>query len=353
MIGILFHGPEIFDSGWAQKIVDTLAGIGSIRCVLAGTMGRTAAIDSGMSDIECPGKQPSRILTELQHEADAIVFANFGKSEAAGLQHGAIIAEKSGLQIPLIQVECSGCCYVEWKEGCNPALIGALEQLGLRKMNRVAPQTAIWESNGRIYRRLTTAAVGEFVLVDGIVVGRALGGDVVIECSGRQIVDAKNVTLKPHGIEKLQRLGGIDLKTAKLASTSGIRRQVPSPQTTRLLGTGMAFVDHAGMHIYDLVRNREGVVTVGDDTTAIVGDILYRSQIPLIGITDGDRDSLSGDTRFSPGSTVFTVPEDDRVGLRIRAEIFQNRPKIDADFATTRERIITLIGTDIIHRKDY
>jgi hypothetical protein len=353
MIGILFHGPEVFDSGWARTIVDSLARIDRIRCLLAGTMGRTAAIDSGMSGIECPGKQPSRILIELQCEADAIVFANYGKSEAAGLQHGAIIAEKSALKIPLIQAECSGCCYVEWNEGCNPAVIGALEQLGFHNRDRVKPQTAIWESNGSIYRRLTTAAAGEFVLVDGIIVGKALGGDVVFECSGRQIVDAKNIDIKPHGIEKLRRLGGIDLKTAKLASTSGIRRHVHSPQTTRLFGKGMAFVDHAGMHIYDLMQNRAGVVTVGDDTTAIVGDILYRSQIPLIGITDGDRDSLLDDTRFSPGSTVFTVPEDDKVGMRIYTEIFQNQLTIDDDFETMRECIINLISRDIFQRKDY
>jgi hypothetical protein len=115
----------------------------------------------------------------------------------------------------------------------------------------------------------------------------------------------------------------------------------------------MAFVDHAGMHIYDLMQNRAGVVTVGDDTTAIVGDILYRSQIPLIGITDGDRDSLLDDTRFSPGSTVFTVPEDDKVGMRIYTEIFQNQLTIDDDFETMRECIINLISRDIFQRKDY
>ena len=353
MIGILFHGPEVFDRGWARRIIRALEGVDHVRCVLAGTMGRTAAIDSGLRDLEFSGGQPSRILRELQGNVDSIVFANFGKSEHSGLLHGAMIAEKSGIDIPLLQVECSGRCYVEWNEGIKPAVIEELEKLGLIRKDRILPESAIWERDGSIYRRITTAAAGEFLLVDGIVIGKALGGEVVIECSGRQIVGAKNVEVKQHGIEKLQRLGGIDLRTAKLASTSSIRRAIHSPRITRVYGKGMAFVDHAGMHIYDLVVNREGVVTVGDDTTAIVGDILYRAQIPLIGITDGDRDSLLGDTRFASGSTVFTVPEDDRTGLRVYSEIFHNHPILEDGFDATRERISRLIGQELIQRQDY
>ncbi len=353
MIGLLFHGPEVFDSGWARRILEALAGTDSIRCMLAGTMGRTAAVDSGLGGIEYRGMQPSQILRERQGEVDAFVFANFGKSEAAGLLHGAIITEKSGIKIPLLQVECSGRCYVEWNEGMNAAVLAVLEKLGLQRKNRIEYQSALWERDGRIFRRLSTASAGEFLLVDGIVIGKALGGDVIIEASGRQIVGVQNAEIKAHGIEKLQRLGGIDLRTAKLASASSLRRTVVSPKTAQTFGKGIEFVDHAGMHIYDRVQGREGVVTVGDDTTAIVGDILYRSQIPLIGITDGDRDSLLGDTRFTPGSTVFVVPEDDRAGLRILAEIFQNQPSIEDDFESVRDRITTLIGADILNRTDY
>ena len=40
MIGILFHGPEIFDSGWARRIIAGVSRISDVRCVLAGTIGR-------------------------------------------------------------------------------------------------------------------------------------------------------------------------------------------------------------------------------------------------------------------------------------------------------------------------
>jgi hypothetical protein len=161
------------------------------------------------------------------------------------------------------------------------------------------------------------------------------------------------VEIKPHGIEKLQRLGGVDLRSAKVASTSSIRRIGHAPRVAKMLGKGMAFVDHAGMYVYDLVQNREGAVTVGDDTTTVVGDILYRSGIPLIGITDGDQDTILGDARFAPGSTVFTVREDDRTGLRVYSEIFHSCLMIEDRFDDVRKRIFMLIGQELIRRQDY
>ncbi len=353
MIGILFHGPAVFDSGWAHRILNVISAVDEVHCVLAGTMGRTAVIDSGLQNIECRGNQPSQILRELQSSADLLVFANYAKSEHSGLLHGAMVLERSGVEIPLLQIECSGSCFVEWIEGGNPAVIADLEKMGLKRKERITLESAIWQRNGTTYRRITTAAAGEFLLVDGIVIGRAQGGDITIECAGRQIVGVSGVEVKLHGIEKLQRLGGVDLRSAKVASTSSIRRMGRAPRITTVLGKGMAFVDHAGMHVYDLVQNREGAVTVGDDTTAVVGDVLYRSQIPLIGITDDDQDTILGNTRFAPGSTVFTVHEDDRTGLRIFSEIFHNCLTIEDGFSDVRKRIFRLIGQEIIRRQDY
>ena len=36
------------------------------------------------------------------------------------------------------------------------------------------------------------------------------------------------------------------------------------------------------------LRDADLVVTAGDDTTLIASDILYRFNIPIVGITDGD-----------------------------------------------------------------
>jgi hypothetical protein len=84
-----------------------------------------------------------------------------------------------------------------------------------------------------------------------------------------------------------------------------------------------------------------------------VGDILYRFQIPLIGITDGDKDTLLGNTRLTPGSTVFTVREDDSAGLQIYSEIFRHQMTTDEGFDSVRERISLLIREQILQRQDY
>ena len=101
---------------------------------LAGTMGRTAAIDSGLPDIECPGTQPSQILREIQNEVDQVVFANYGKSPSSGLLHGTMIAAKADIGIPLLQIECSAGLFVELNSGQLSRSDEILERrLGLRR----------------------------------------------------------------------------------------------------------------------------------------------------------------------------------------------------------------------------
>ena len=51
----------------------------------------------------------------------------------------------------------------------------------------------------------------------------------------------------------------------------------------------VSYLSHAAEDIYRL-RNADMVVTVGDDTTLVAADILYRFNVPIIGITDGDLD---------------------------------------------------------------
>ena len=45
-IGVVVHGPEIVDSGHAQKFLEFLKDYGTVRARLGGTMGRTAVIDA-------------------------------------------------------------------------------------------------------------------------------------------------------------------------------------------------------------------------------------------------------------------------------------------------------------------
>ena len=354
MIGILFHGPEVFDSGWAKKIVQALSSAGPLHCVLAGTMGRTAAIDSGLPDIQCPGMQPSQILKELQSKVSQVIFANYGKSPDSGLTHGAMIAANANVDIPLVQIECSAGWFVELNAGGSSTVTEILElQLGLQRHDPIHAPSSLWEQNGMICRKLITAAVGDFVLVDGIVIGRAVGGEIVIECQGRHIIKTSGIQIKTHGLEKLDHRGGIDLKSVKLATTRTLRRMDHTPRIIKQTGKGMAFVDHSAIRIYDQVRNVEGAVTVGDDTTAIVGDILYRFGIPVIGITDGDRDVILVNARMTPGSVIFTVRQDDVFGLTVFSKVFQDRSIIEESFNTVRAQISAMIGDQLVREQEF
>lgn len=352
MTGLLFHGPEVFDSGWACRIIEAMKTVDAVKCVLAGTMGRTAVIDSGVEGIEFWGKMPGACLSKLASEVGSVVIVNFGKSEQAGLTFGAMVVERAGKDIPVVQIECSGPFFVVWAEGCNPRIIDIFNEIGLPQRPKIKIKPSVWEDHGRVYRRITTADLGDFILVNGIMVGRATGSEVVISCENGHIVEISGAEVKEHGIEKLDRFGGIDLRTVKLGTTSKIRRTKHIPRIRKSNGHGVAFVDHAGMYVYDLIQGVAGVVTVGDDTTAVVGDILYRFQIPVIGIVDGDRDMIHQDVHFTSGSLILTVKEDDRFGLKAYKVVFQNRQKIEESFEEVQRRIMEIVGKDLLARQN-
>jgi hypothetical protein len=353
MIGLLFHGPEVFDAGWGRRVIKVIGGVDRIRCVLAGTMGRTAVIDDGLEGIEFWGKMPGRCLCELAPQVDEVVIVNFAKSEQAAMVFGAMVVERSGVDVPILQIECSVPFFVEWIQGCRPQLIDAIDQMGIPRKEPVGIQPSVWEAGGRVYRRMTSTSVGDFILVDGIMVGRATGSEVVFTCEQGHIVDIRGAEIKRHGIEKLDRFGPLDLHTVKLASTPTIRRTRPTPRTTRTKGHGVAFIDHAGMYVYDLVHDVEGAVTVGDDTTTVVADILYRFQLPIVGIVDGDVDLILQNVHFTPGSVRLTVREDDRFGLKVLKLVFGHEQKVDSSFEEVRDRVIALAGQDLIDRQDW
>ena len=50
-IGIVVHGPNIIDSGYALKLVELLKDYGEVKARLGGTMGRTAVIDASLENV--------------------------------------------------------------------------------------------------------------------------------------------------------------------------------------------------------------------------------------------------------------------------------------------------------------
>jgi hypothetical protein len=78
-------------------------------------------------------------------------------------------------------------------------------------------------------------------------------------------------------------------------------------------------IDHCGHEIYRRIgTDCCGVLSIGDDTTAVCGHICAHRGIPVLGIVDGDRDTIVTET-FPSGSVVMhAVSErDDDIGSEL------------------------------------
>jgi len=167
------------------------------------------------------------------------------------------------------------------------------------------------------------------VTVDGIVVGVALEDTVEVVTKGGTMVEIRGARVKLHGIEKLS---FVDLETAILR-TGEIRRTGRAPRTICKGGVDAVLIDHAAEEAFERAEGAMVAVTVGDDTTAIAGEVLARLGTPLIGIVDGDLDDLCKRTAPPRGSVVIEVFPgcDDLVGRRVKEEIFRGRDRISMD----------------------
>ena len=50
-IGVVVHGPNIIDSGYALRLIELLGTYGDVSARLGGTMGRTAVIDANLENV--------------------------------------------------------------------------------------------------------------------------------------------------------------------------------------------------------------------------------------------------------------------------------------------------------------
>ena len=97
---------------------------------------------------------------------------------------------------------------------------------------------------------------------------------------------------------------------------------LPGPDRQVVPGK-VVLIDHVAEYTFELAADAELAVTVGDDTTAIAGDILSRLGIPILGITDGDCDNIACRTEIFPGSVVLRLAagNDDILGKKLKQEL--------------------------------
>lgn len=345
-IGVVVHGPNIIDSGYAKIIIDLFNSYGNVSARLGGTMGRTAVIDSSLEDVIDISRKlfPSESLKLFNDENKDIIFLlNYGKSHVTGQVFGYKVVSNyfskiENKDIPLIQIERPG-----EEDGSVIVWNGDVDHIADKiaakfKLNKITPRE-IYENhfkddtdNNRTCRLVHGVSPNENIMVNGVVIGKSTSNRVVLIAEGGYIVDIVGGVLKHHGVRKLSK---IDLESA-IIKTGLLRKSHVNPRILKTESNNrsfmIAFVDHAGEDIYKY-NDADLVVTIGDDTTLVSSDILYRFGIPIIGITDGDLDKVVEQGFKTKGSIIFEVEEgfDDIVGGKIFDEIFNNASILEFD----------------------
>ena len=357
-IGVVLHGPEIIDSGCALKLIEYLQRLGRVKAVLGGTMGRVALMDAALQDTVqiSPRKRPSQSIQDLEESSDIIFLLNLAKSRESGLSFGAMVAQAAGESRPLIQIDFGG-NFVSLLRGDEEAAIlaGRLAfELGFDLIRpRPMSETCREDERGIIIRRtLNAVCPGELISVNGTVIGRATESRVEIEAERGRIVHVKGASVKRHGLEKLDY---VDLKRAIIRSGSIRRTAAPGTRdAAERIYTHKnyiaAFIDHSAEDAFEAAFGAGVAVTVGDDTTAIAGDILSRLGTIVMGIVDGDLDRLAEGTGMMQGSIIFRVKpgHDDVVGREVKDLVFQGEERIRIPPAELAEKIKAIAGSHLL-----
>ncbi len=201
------------------------------------------------------------------------------------------------------------------------------------------------------YRRIHGASPGENILVNGFVIGYSESDAPILLARDDIIVDIIGGVVKGHGVEKLGpvNLSNAIVKTGLLRKSKEVIPRVLDSDFVSINDVEMnsssnglenkensfkiAYVDHAAYDIYRF-KNFDLVVTVGDDTTLVASDILYRFDIPIIGITDGDLDKVVEKGFVNDKSIILEVAPDfdDIVGHNIHERLFSSNSVLEIPY---------------------
>lgn len=303
---LVVHGAEIFDTEEAAWLMTKLR---PLRTIVAGVMARTAAEESGLP-VEFDGSPPSRILKALDGPA---VLANHAKTAESGMIFGSIIASRLP-ERGLVQIECSDRTVIVWNNGDRSLASSVSAGIGYR-ISSLSGTTC----SRRDERSIRGCLPGEPVYMNGIVIGQATEDTVVLRKRGAHLEAVSGLAKKDHGFAKLEKLGVIDLSTVWCKS-GPIRHAPPGRQSGNAPSAGRVIViDHCGHEIYAKVtKDCCGVLSIGDDTTSVCGHICSHLGIPVLGIIDGDRDTLLP-LGFPKGSVVLLAQgeRDDDIGEEV------------------------------------
>jgi hypothetical protein len=330
-ICLRFHMPGIFDSGWAPKVIEALRRQGEVEAVVTGTTGTTAMIDAGMEgEVKAlPMKWSEWLLAKKKVPDFAVTASHSVDLERPRAECFHISKKFPGLMLVGVDTNCR--VVIPWVRGTEGFAARLAKDLGFGMGKRHDYGKTYWEDGDLEYRRVLAVSPGDWLLIDYIVVGKVVSDEVVVVAQDGEVTGMRGVSVKENGLEKL---GRVSLRDAKIDSVKTLRGAVPRRRgTTVPKGEKVAFINHSGYGVYELLKlGLAGAVAVGDDTTAIAGDILGRYRVPVVGITDGDPDGLLPGELLYPGSMNLRVLRDDDFGKVVLEEVFGGSQVIEGDF---------------------
>jgi len=329
---MVVHGPDIFDLGYVRWLVERIC---PRETIVSGVMARTAAEESGLT-LRFAGQPPSSVIRDL---AGPAFLANCGKTCESGRIFGRIIA---GRLFPagLVHLECSDRTIYAW----NVADFLLADWLSRATGFPVERCPAMPDIEMAGMREIRGCIPGEPVFVNGLVIGTATASTVVIRGRDGSIEPVSGLDPKPHGFEKLARLGPVDPATAWCKS-GVVRRRDSGGSHDIQRGTvrgRVVVIDHCGHGLYHhLDGGVAGVLAIGDDTTSVCGHICAHRGVPVFGIVDGDADGVVV-PRFAPGSVIIRVASgnDDLVGR----ELAENIPGGPVEWSAWVSAQVDLVG---------
>jgi len=317
---VVVHGPQAFDEG---DVAFCLAHLSPQEIIVAGVMARTAAEESGIP-CSCPGRPPSEISALRSTEQGAFLL-NRGKNPDSGEIFGEIVARRLGDHRGLVHVECAAETVFVWNGGDSVLAERLADVFGYRcepRTTRLA--TGDWNKQTRVIRGCVP---GEPVFVNGIVIGQATETSVTLGIDEKgDVLPLEGIIPKPHGLEKLICHRPVNLETAWCKSGT-VRNQAPQLSTLRRTHGTVAIIDHAGTMVYNQINDTTcGMLSIGDDTTAVCGHICSHLGIPVFGVVDGDRDAII-EPYYADESVVVEILDktDDEAGRMLAATIEKDR----------------------------
>ncbi|MCX8181521.1 MAG: DUF2117 domain-containing protein [Candidatus Methanomethyliaceae archaeon] len=347
-ICLRLHMSGVFDTGWAERMLFVIKKYGDFVAVVGGTIGAVAMMDAQLeSEVIIIKEKFSDWVKNNRFDFDVVVNVMYTSDVERMMADSWYIYKRTAL--PVVGVETNSRAIAFWGEGAREFAHVLSDDLRFEFKEGKDFGTTFWKEGRKEFRRILAVAPGDWILINKIVVGKAETKDVVVICENGNILDIKGATIKRHGVEKL---GRIELSEVKIDTIKVLRHNVKNKRGI-VLKTGIskkvAYVEHAGYDVLKLLD--EGVcsaVTVGDDTTAIVGDIFSRFGIPIIGITDGDADGLLQQGEVALGSIIFKVKSDDEAGRIIFEQVFESKPFYEGEFDSLRERIKEVLKNSLI-----